>query len=221
MTLRVLGCRRDLGPLGSESLRIKVEFTVEPFVEGGPGPHVRAALDQVRARGLAVDIGPFANTLDGEHHQLLKAIEPLVTAALANGASAVTVGVSRFKEPSPRAAAFLDALAPVLAATGATLVEPDEIHAADAPIHWEGELVGGVRLPLVPVTVNKTSDALGPDRLTDLILQVEHELGGELHTLSRTKKQAAARLLEERGAFRCTTTSISFAVPEAISLRTH
>jgi uncharacterized protein YqgV (UPF0045/DUF77 family) len=183
-------------------LRIKVEFTVEPFVEGGPGPHVRAALDQVRARGLTVEIGPFANTMDGEHHQLLKAIEPLVTAALANGATAITFGVSRVKEPSARSAAFLEALTPLLAATGATFVDPDDIRSADSPIHWQGELVGGIRVPFGNAGGPNGNDALGPDRLTDLILQVEHELGGELHTLSRTKKQTAARLLEERGAFR-------------------
>jgi uncharacterized protein YqgV (UPF0045/DUF77 family) len=182
-------------------VRIKVEFTVEPFVEGGPGPHVRAALDQVRARGLAVEVGPFANTVDGEHHQVLKAIEPLVTAALANGATAVTFGVSRSRAESRRDDAFLDALTPLLAATGSTFVNADEMRSSDAPIHWQGELVGGVRLP-VNSTALRSDGPGGADRLTDLILQVENELGGELQTLSRTKKQTAARLLEERGAFR-------------------
>lgn len=181
-------------------MRIKVEFTVEPFVEGGPGPHVRAALDQVRARGLVVEVGPFANTVDGEHHLVLKAIEPLVTAALANGASAITLGVSRARDTSVRDAAFLDALVPLLAATGATYVEPDEMRSTDAPIHWQGDLIGGIRLPSSDGRINRTSNA--QHGLTDLIIAVEHELGGELHTLSRTKKQVAARLLEDRGAFR-------------------
>jgi uncharacterized protein YqgV (UPF0045/DUF77 family) len=180
-------------------VRIKVEFTVEPFVEGGPGPHVRAALDQVRARGLPVDIGPFANTVDGEHHLVLKAIEPLVTAALANGASAITLSVSRTRDTSPADRALVDALTPLLAATGAVFVAPDEMRSDDAPIHWQGDLIGGVRLPIGAAIGRELA---GPDRLIDLIMQVEHELGGELHTLSRTKKQAAARLLEERGAFR-------------------
>jgi uncharacterized protein YqgV (UPF0045/DUF77 family) len=180
-------------------VRIKVEFTVEPFVEGGPGPHVRAALDQVRARGLMVDVGPFANTVDGEHHLVLKAIEPLVTAALANGASAVTLSVSRTREASPADRSFVDALTPLLAATGAVFVGPDDMRSGDAPIHWQGDLVGGVRLPIGGATGRELT---GSDRLIDMILQVEHELGGELHSLSRTKKQTAARLLEERGAFR-------------------
>ncbi len=182
-------------------MRIKVEFTVEPFVEGGPGPHVRAALDQVRARGLSVEVGPFANTIDGEHHLVLKAVEPLVTAALANGATAISLAVSRARDTSSRDAAFLDALVPLLAATGSTYVEPDEMRSTDAPIHWQGELIGGIRLPASDGRVDRaTSNA--KHGLTDLIISVENELGGELHTLSRTKKQIAARLLEERGAFR-------------------
>lgn len=183
-------------------MRIKVEFTVEPFVEGGPGPHVRAALDQVRARGLEVDIGPFANTINGEHHLLLKTLEPLITAALANGASAVTFGVSRVRDVNAKASAFLSALTPLLAATGATYVEPEDMRSTDAPIHWQGDLVGGIRLPVTGPGRSRTGEPAGAHGLTDLIIQVENELGGELHTLTRTKKQAAARLLEERGAFR-------------------
>jgi uncharacterized protein YqgV (UPF0045/DUF77 family) len=183
------------------TLRIKVEFTVEPFVEGGPGPHVRAALDQVRARGLVVEVGPFANTVDGEHHLVLKAIEPLVTAALANGASAITLGVSRARDTSSRDAAFLDALIPLLAATGATYVEAEDMRSTDAPIHWQGDLIGGIRLPSSDGRVDRVHGS-AQHGLTDLIIAVEHELGGELHTLSRTKKQVAARVLEERGAFR-------------------
>jgi uncharacterized protein YqgV (UPF0045/DUF77 family) len=184
------------------ALRIKVEFTVEPFVEGGPGPHVRAALDQVRARGLEVEVGPFASTMEGEHHQLLKAVEPLITAALANGASAVTFGVSRVRDVSSAHTAFLNALTPLLVATGATYVEPDDMKSGDAPIHWQGELVGGVRIPVTGPAVSRTGEPNGAQDLTDLIIQVENELGGELNTLTRTKKQKAARLLEERGAFR-------------------
>ncbi len=183
-------------------MRIKVEFTVEPFVEGGPGPHVRAALDQVRARGLEVEVGPFANTLAGEHHHLLKALEPLITAALANGASALTFGVSRVRDLNARDTAFLSALSPLLAATGATYVEPDEMRSTDTPIHWQGDLVGGIRLPVTGPGRSRTGQATGTHGLTDLIIQVENELGGELHTLTRNKKQTAARLLEDRGAFR-------------------
>ena len=35
--------------------RVKAEFTIEPFVDGAPGPHVTAGLDAVRAAGLSAD----------------------------------------------------------------------------------------------------------------------------------------------------------------------
>ena len=34
-------------------VEISAEFTIEPFVEGAPGPHVRAAIDVAEAAGLA------------------------------------------------------------------------------------------------------------------------------------------------------------------------
>lgn len=175
-------------------VRIRVEFTVEPFVEGTPGPHVKSALDQLRARGLDPDVGPFASTVEGEHHILLKALEPMVTAALANGASNVALGVSKVREPTERDRAFLDALAPLLDATGSEMVGVDRMRPADTPVHWQGELIGGIRIQQAPSDLHGGLDLL--------INEVETELGGDLHLLSRAQKQRAARLLEARGAFR-------------------
>ena len=33
-------------------VEISAEFTIEPFVEGAPGPHVRAAIDVAEALSL-------------------------------------------------------------------------------------------------------------------------------------------------------------------------
>ena len=38
--------------------RVRVEFTVEPFVDGRPGPHVTAAWDAARAEGLVLEVEP-------------------------------------------------------------------------------------------------------------------------------------------------------------------
>ena len=40
----------------------ELEFTVEPFVEGNPGPHVRAAVAAVESLGATVEFGPFGST---------------------------------------------------------------------------------------------------------------------------------------------------------------
>lgn len=175
-------------------MRIRVELTVEPFTEGVPGPHVTSALDQFRARRLEVDVGPFGNTVEGEHGPILRALEPAITASLANGATGLSIHVEPLRGPTDRSAAFLSALAPLLDATGAVLVPPDQMRASDQPVHWQGELVGGVRAAS-PTDVYS-------DGLDRLIEQVEHELGGPLDELSREHKQQAARLLDERGAFR-------------------
>src|SRR5215218_4217948 len=38
---------------------VRIEFLVEPFTEGRPGPHVQAGIEVVRARGLEPEVGPF------------------------------------------------------------------------------------------------------------------------------------------------------------------
>lgn len=175
-------------------VRIRVELTVEPFTEGAPGPHVTSALDQLRARGLDIDVGPFGTTVEGEHAPILRSLEPAITASLANGATALSLHVERLRSPTDRSAAFLTALAPLLDATGARLVPPDQMRATDTPVHWQGDLVGGLRTPAAADEYHN-----GLDRLIE---QVEQELGGPLDRLGREEKQKAARLLDERGAFR-------------------
>lgn len=81
------------------------------------------------------------------------------------------------------------AIRPLLEAVGGDVVGANELTAGDVPIKWEGELVGGVRL-------DSLSNAL--DRL---VTHIEEELGGKLIDLPRKEKQAAVRMLDERGAF--------------------
>ena len=87
---------------------------------------------------------------------------------------------------------LLVALEPVAAALGADLVEGralDDLDAGDVPLRWEGQLVGGLRLPGVHGTLER------------MIAAVESELGGRLASLSREAKQEAVRRLDRRGAF--------------------
>jgi hypothetical protein len=84
---------------------------------------------------------------------------------------------------------LLEALEPVADALGATLVSARRVHAGDIPLHWEGELVGGMRLPGVEGALER------------MVVAVEHELGAPLDELAREDKQRAVQLLEERGAF--------------------
>ncbi len=84
---------------------------------------------------------------------------------------------------------FLVALEPVADLLGATLVAASRVTASDVPLHWEGQLVGGLRLPGVHGTLER------------MIAAVEAELGSPLASLTREDKQRAVRLLDDRGAF--------------------
>ena len=73
--------------------RCNVEFVIEPFVEGSPGPHVRSGVEAMAERGLGVSMGPFGSTVSGEVEELSEAIGAMVTAAANDGARRVLVEV--------------------------------------------------------------------------------------------------------------------------------
>ena len=74
------------------------------------------------------------------------------------------------------------------------MIPVERMRGSDTPVHWQGELIGGIRLQAAP------SDLA--NGLVTLINEVEDEMGGDLQALTRAQKQTAARMLEERGAFR-------------------
>jgi uncharacterized protein YqgV (UPF0045/DUF77 family) len=69
----------------------RAEFLVEPFEEGTPGPHVRAAIDAVSALGLEPEFGPFGTTVVGERANVIAALQAMLEAALTNGATRVSL----------------------------------------------------------------------------------------------------------------------------------
>ena len=93
---------------------------------------------------------------------------------------------------------LMEALGPVAAALGGTLVDEEALDPTDIPLRWHGRLVGGRRLPA------ELLNGVGGDlhgALGRMIEQVEDELGARLPDLSREDTQRAVRLLDERGAF--------------------
>lgn len=76
-------------------MRLRAEFTVEPFLPGKPGPHVRAAIDAAGAEGLTVEVGPFGSSIDGREAAVLAAVARLHAAAFAAGAQRVVVEMLR------------------------------------------------------------------------------------------------------------------------------
>lgn len=75
-------------------MQVHSEFTVEPFVEGAPGPHVTAAIDAIEASGLRFEMGPFGTSVEGAADDVLDALANALRAAVAAGASTVSVQVT-------------------------------------------------------------------------------------------------------------------------------
>ena len=67
---------------------------VEPFVDGQPGPHVRAALAAVEAAGLDVVMGPFDNSAAGPADRIAEAVANAIRDSFANGATRLSIQVT-------------------------------------------------------------------------------------------------------------------------------
>ena len=74
-------------------MQARAEFTVEPYVDGHPGPHVMAADDAVRAAGFEPDIGPFGTVIEGEAAAVTEATSAMIAAARWAGAERVTLQI--------------------------------------------------------------------------------------------------------------------------------
>lgn len=72
---------------------VRLEFFVEPFTEGRPGKHVRAAIDAVEDHGMSVDVGAFGTITNGTPETVAEAVGDLLRVALENGADRVSVQV--------------------------------------------------------------------------------------------------------------------------------
>lgn len=84
------------GPDGYRAeVKLEAEFTTEPFRgEGEPPAHAVNARDAAESAGLAVDFGPLGTTVRGDADTLLDALPAIARAALAGGASRLTLQLS-------------------------------------------------------------------------------------------------------------------------------
>ncbi|OPF78561.1 hypothetical protein VT50_0219340 [Streptomyces antioxidans] len=76
-------------------MRLRVEFTTEPFDLDEVPPHAVAARETVQAAPLdAVDVGPFGNTAEGGAEAVLEAVDRLLRSSLTAGATRISLQVS-------------------------------------------------------------------------------------------------------------------------------
>jgi uncharacterized protein YqgV (UPF0045/DUF77 family) len=71
------------------------EFTIEPFVEGQPGPHVTSAIAAAEALGVVAEFGPFGTTCEVPVALVGEFTAAVMSAAFANGATHVSLHAER------------------------------------------------------------------------------------------------------------------------------
>lgn len=69
------------------------EFLVEPFTEGSPGGHVKAAVDAFSDRGLEVELGPFASVAAGGRNEIADAVADMIRNSMAAGATSIRIHI--------------------------------------------------------------------------------------------------------------------------------
>ncbi|GAB3968129.1 hypothetical protein GCM10028832_25980 [Streptomyces sparsus] len=75
-----------------ERVRVKVEFTTEPFDLDEAPQHAVVAREVVQAADLdAVDVGPFGNTAEGSAEHVIAAVSDLLRETLRAGATRVSL----------------------------------------------------------------------------------------------------------------------------------
>jgi len=77
-----------------------LEFTIEPFVEGEPEPHVMMAIEAAQALGYEIEFGPFGSSCQVPVERAGDVTKAVVEAAFANGATHVSLHAERLPEAS-------------------------------------------------------------------------------------------------------------------------
>ncbi|MFF4121369.1 hypothetical protein [Streptomyces sp. NPDC001714] len=76
-------------------MRLRVEFTTEPFDLDEAPAHALVAREVIEAAELdAVDVGPFGNTAEGGSDAVLTAVDALLRRALEAGATRISLQVN-------------------------------------------------------------------------------------------------------------------------------
>ncbi|KAB2975524.1 hypothetical protein F8R89_28085 [Streptomyces sp. SS1-1] len=80
-------------------MRLRVEFTTEPFDLDEAPAHAVAAREVIEAADLdAVDVGPFGNTAEGGSDAVLAAVDALLRRSLDAGATRISLQVNVIEE---------------------------------------------------------------------------------------------------------------------------
>ena len=75
--------------------QVKVEFTIEPWVDGDPPERVNLCVAAIQARGVDVEVGPFGTAFVTSPEVASSAVADVVSIAYANGATHVSIDIEK------------------------------------------------------------------------------------------------------------------------------
>ena len=75
--------------------QVKVEFTIEPWVDGDPPERVNLCVAAIEALGVAVEVGPFGTSFVAPAEVASSALASVVSIAYANGATHVSIDIEK------------------------------------------------------------------------------------------------------------------------------
>ena len=82
-------------------MRLRVEFTTEPFDLDEAPAHALVAREVIEAAELdAVDVGPFGNTAEGGADAVLTAVDAVLRRTLESGATRISLQLNVIGEGS-------------------------------------------------------------------------------------------------------------------------
>ncbi|AKG46095.1 hypothetical protein ACWD33_10680 [Streptomyces xiamenensis] len=85
-------------------MRLKLEFTTEPFDLDEPPAHAVMAREVALGAALdTVDVGPFGNTVEGTADEVLTLVSDLLSKSLAVGATRISLQLNVVEGSGPRA----------------------------------------------------------------------------------------------------------------------
>ncbi|MYS82899.1 thiamine-binding protein [Embleya scabrispora] len=85
-------------------MRLRIEFSTEPFDLDGVPAHALEARRVIGEAGLDVEVGPFGTTAEGEADLVLAALDKVFRGALGVGATRISVQLTTMPEtPGGRA----------------------------------------------------------------------------------------------------------------------
>ncbi|SCK42606.1 hypothetical protein [Streptomyces sp. WMMB 322] len=91
-------------------MRLRAEFTTEPFDLDEPPRHALVARDVVHSAPLdSVDVGPFGNTVEGRAEDVLEAVRAVLNDSLGAGATRISLQLNVLTDEDEDAGTDADA----------------------------------------------------------------------------------------------------------------